>query len=170
MTADRTPSDRLYDGIATLPGWDRALQRAGAVRDMYSTRVGAVVSSVLLAAGESEEAIAVAGKLSDDDRGYLAVVYGGGIVHVHVEALTAEDSDVRVSVYSFGDVERLDVRSQDSYFRRHGNGGQPVRIEFDIDINGHLATFKPGSPARSPLTEPDAVHKAFERIRDARSL
>ena len=101
-------SDRLYYAIAALRGWDEAADEARGYGGNYGVRFGRIVSSILLAADDDREPVAITGALDDQGNGNLAVVYDRFVVVVDVVELTAQGGEVTVTVHEFDAIE--DVR------------------------------------------------------------
>ncbi len=68
-------SDRLYYAIAALRGWDEAADEARGCGGMYAVRFGRIVSSILVAADEDREPVAVSGALDEKGTGNVAIIY-----------------------------------------------------------------------------------------------
>lgn len=84
--------------------------------DAYTSRVGRVISAVLLAGGEDRVPVAIAGNLDDHGTGSLAVLHEDVLVLVSSETLTANGGAVTVALHPLSAIERAEVGANRSYY------------------------------------------------------
>ncbi|MEO2134871.1 hypothetical protein [Microbacterium sp.] len=161
-------SDRLYYAIAALRGWDEAADDARGYGGNYGVRFGRIVSSILLAADDDREPVAITGALDDQGNGNLAVVYDRFVVVVDVVELTAQGGEVTVTVHEFDAIEDVRVSTTHNYFEGTDKQAREHGMELQIGLAGQRFTFPPTKWGQSPLLHSDAVLKAYTTIRDHR--
>lgn len=161
-------SDRLYYAIAALRGWDEASDEARGYGGSYAVRFGRIVSSILIAADEDREPVAVTGALDAKGSGNLAVVYDAFIVVVDVVDLTAQGGDVTVTIHGLDAIEDVQVSTTHNFFEGTEQEGREHGIELQVGLAGQRFTFPPTKWGKSPLLHSGAVLKAYTTIRDHR--
>lgn len=159
-------SDRLFYAIAALKGWDEASAEARSYGGNYAWRYGQLMSSVLVAADEDREPIAVGGALDETGTGNLAVVYDRFVVVVDVVGLSAQKGDVKVTVHGHDEIDTLQVRTNHNYFDGVNQSPRHSGIEFEIEVAGQRFVFPSTRFGRSPLVQGEAAWSAFRLIRD----
>ncbi|MFP7834665.1 hypothetical protein [Marisediminicola sp. LYQ134] len=163
------PSDRLYYAIAALPGWDEVSEQARNLGESYAWRFGRILSSVLVAAGEDREPLAVTGVLNRQEAGNLAIIYDQFIVLVDVVTLSEQNGGTTVTVHGFGAIDELQISTTHNYFDGTSQQMRHQGIELKIQIAGHEFVFPPTRWARGPLLQGDAALQAYTTIRDHRA-
>lgn len=162
-------SDRLYYAIAALRGWDEASSEARGYGGSYAVRFGRIVSSILLAADDDREPLAVSGALDENGNGSIAVVYDRFVVVVDVVELTAQGGETTVAVHGFDAIEDVHVSTAHNYFEGTEKHPRQHGMELQIGLAGQRFTFPPSKWGQSPLLQSDAVLKAYTTIRDHRT-
>lgn len=165
---DQKASDRLYYGVEALKGWDGRLQEARDPWRQNQPEVGAILSTILLAAGEDSEPLAVSGELDEAGKGELTVVYDGFFVSVIVADVTAPPGSAWASVYGFDQVTSLDLVGRHNYFSGVEGRDRHVGTRVRVVVGGHALTLAATPWSRNPLSNDAAIFDAYERIRDAR--
>ena len=169
MTDDVKATDRLYYAIAALPGWDNHLHRA---RDFNGSDVqfyvGSLLSSVILAGGEDEDPIAVAGSLNDEGQGELTVVYKTHLVRAVVISMVKPKHQVKVTLHPLDTVADISVSTAHVYYRGASSTDprfNGIRVEFSVA--GERVVLERARFGRDPLTEDAAIFDALEALRRA---
>ncbi|CAN7389996.1 hypothetical protein LJR045_002392 [Microbacterium sp. LjRoot45] len=172
MTEELEISDRVYFGIASLKGWDSALNDAAQIADNFRWRLGVLLSTILVASDGGGEPVTVAGDF-DDDRtgtGFIALFYPEWVVLARVEELSATGGTTTVTVHRLSDVRVVSIRTEHMYFDGTERSPRHRGVSFTVSIEGD--EFDVTSISRtangSPLRHPDAVLAAFKLIRDAK--
>lgn len=135
------PSDRLYYAIAALRGWDEASSEARGYGGSYAVRFGRIVSSILLAADDDREPLAVSGALDENGNGSIAVVYERFVVVVDVVELTAQGGETTVAVHGFDAIEDVHVSTAHNYFEGTEKHPRQYGMELQIGLAGRRFTF-----------------------------
>lgn len=161
-------SDRLFYAIAALKGWDEAAEEARSYGGNYAWRYGQLMSSILVAADEDREPIAVAGALDESGTGNLAVVYDRFVVVVDVVELSAQKGDVKVTVHGHDEIDVLRVRTNHNYFDGVKQSPRHSGIEFETEVASKRFVFPSTRFGRSPLVQGEAAWSAYRLIRDGR--
>jgi hypothetical protein len=163
---DLKPSDRLYYAIAALRGWDETADRARGHAGNYKLKFGQLVSSILLAADEDREPLAVTGVLDEQGTGDLAVVYDQFVVLADVVELSEQKGTITVTVHGFEAIDDVQVSTAHNYFDGTAQKSRHDGIELQIGIAGRRFVLPPMKWGRSPLLQNDAVLQAYTAIRD----
>ncbi|MFG6445598.1 hypothetical protein ACFXQA_10040 [Microbacterium sp. P07] len=161
---------RLYYAIKALPGWYQALDAAQDFPPNDLGRaVGAVVSSVLLSAGEEAEPVAVTGQLDDDRSGRLVIVYPGFLVTVEATTLGTDGSRV-TRVRYFDEISELAVETRHSYFDGVDTYPRTRDFAFTFLLDGEQLRLAASnySHIAAPEVKTEAIYAAFVLLRDAR--
>lgn len=160
------PSDRLYYAIAALRGWDEASEHARSYGGNYAWKFGRLVSTILVAADEDREPLAVSGVLDQQGNGNLAVIYDQFVVLADVAELSEQKGESTVTVHSFHAIDDLRVSTTHNYFDGVTKNERHDGIELQIEIAGRRFVFPSMKRAQSPLLQGDAVLRAYTTIRD----
>lgn len=160
-----TPAEQLYHGIASLRGWDEALGQAQRWADAYTSRVGRVLSAVLLAGGEDRVPVAIAGNLDDHGTGSLAVLHDDVLVLVSAEALTAKGGTVTVSLHAISAIERVEVVAHHSHYYGTDDYPRHSNMEVHVGVGGREVTFPGRTYSATALTDDAAAAAALTLIR-----
>lgn len=168
--AQPKPSDQLYHAIAALRGWDEVADEARSFGRAHAWRLGQLVSSVLVSAGDDRAPLAVTGALDEHGTGNLAVIYDNFIVVGDVVELSKQTHNFAVSVHSFHAIDDIRVSTTHNYFDGTEQHARHEGIELRIGVAGQQFTFPPSRWGHSPLLRDDAVRDAYAAIRDRRSM
>jgi hypothetical protein len=171
MTIDEAdpPTDRLYNAIAALSGWDEAINRATMFGPQENARrLGQVLSTILLAAGEDNAPVAVVGELDDDGTGDLSVVYDELLVAVEATTIWSDRGSFTATLHGFNNVSALRVSSAHNYFEGVSTrrGARHYGLWFTAEIDGRQFVFRSARLRQHPLVADDAILSAYEHIRD----
>lgn len=166
---DMKPSDRLYYGIASIRGWDEALREAHHYGGNYNTRVGRVLSSLLLAGGENSEPVAVGGTLNDDGDGHLIVIYPDLAVFGRAQKLSANGGEMTVTVHSLDEIDKLQVSTEHNYYDGTTDYARHSGITVGLTLDGAQLKLTGTSYSQSPLSTDAAVFAALELLRSQRA-
>ncbi|MDQ1217180.1 hypothetical protein [Microbacterium arborescens] len=164
-----SPDEQLYTAMMGIPGWYEALQNGQEFpAAQYGVGAGRIVSSILLAAGDDAEPIAVAGKLQEDRTGWLVVVYASLIVSVDVTQLNNDGFEYATDVHFPRDLSDLSVISGHSYY--NGINGRPRHrgMQFTFTLAGKpVHMFSAHHYNNSSLITDDAIYAAYVSLRDS---
>lgn len=166
---DFKPSDRLFYAIAALRGWDEASEHARSYGGNYAWKLGRLVSTILVAADEDREPLAVTGVLDQQGNGNLAVIYDQFLVLADVAELSEQKGESTVTVHSFHAIDDVQISTTHNYFDGTTQKVRHDGIELQIEIAGRRFVFPPMKSAQSPLLRGDAVLQAYTTIRDQRA-
>ncbi|MFP1602748.1 hypothetical protein ACLD0U_08685 [Microbacterium sp. 2216-1] len=149
-------SDRLYYAIAALRGWDEAADEARGYGGSYAVRFGRIVSSILIAADDDREPVAITGALDDQRIGNLAVVYDRFVVVVDIVELTAHSGELTVTVHGLDAIEDVRVSTTHNYFE--GTDSKPASTGWscrsDSPVNGSPSHRRSGGRVRCSTVTP----------------
>ncbi len=169
MTDTLAPSDVLYYSIKNQKGWAGPLDEAQSYGPSpLRSQVGRIVSTILIATDEGGTAVAVGGEIDDDGKGYVAVITSAGIVHVETARISAEDTRYTASIYSFDDVSEVSIAAKHSYFDGTDVRPRHKGMSFSVTVGGKVATFTPSLSNPTPMTDSDAILKAFRTVQAGR--
>jgi hypothetical protein len=168
MSDDFKTSDRLYYAIIALPGWDEVSARARSFGGNYALQFGRLVSSILVAAGDDREPIAVTGALDQQGTGNIAIIYDTFVVVANVVQLSDEKGEITVTVHDFDAIDLVQVSTTHNYFDGTTKQKRHDGIELQIRIAGRRFVLPPMKWAQSPLLQGDAVLRAYTTIRNQR--
>lgn len=170
---ESTPSDRLYGAIKSLSGWYYVLDDA---EDEYERprsgrMTGQIVSSILLAGGESSIPIAVNGELDDTRSGYLVIVYDDRIVKVEAVDLGGNAASYTTRVRFFAGISDLRLSTRHSFYDGIGTHARTRGFEFSFMMDGEPVRLEPTNwaAARSPLVGEEAMYAAYLVISNAKA-
>ena len=163
------PSDQLYYAIAALRGWDEASQQARSYGGTHASRFGRLVSSILVAADDGRDPLAVTGALDERGTGNIAVIYDQFVVVVDVVELQEQNGEVSVILHNFDAIEAVQISTTHNFFDGTTRHMRHEGIELQIGIAGQRFIFPPMKWAQSPLLQSDAVLLAYTTIRDKRA-
>jgi hypothetical protein len=169
MTDELKPSDHLYYSIKALTGWYEALANA---EDSYAQAlrrdVGTLISSVLLAAGDDAEVIAVSGKLENALTGKLVAVFPNVIVTVNAKTLGGDQGGSHEArVHQLADAKNLVVEARHSYYAGTDTHPRFRNFAFSFELDGQRHRLEPSNNYSStPQVKDAAIYAAFVAIRD----
>ncbi len=163
------PDELLLRAIKSLPGWYGHLEDASdfSGRSAGARTIGAIISSILLAAGEEEPPVAVNGRVEDTGHGYLYVVYPDFMVTVVASRLRENNASYETRLRFFADARDLRVQTKHSYYDGTDTYPRHRGFTFSFTIDGERLELAPShwSPAGNELVRDDAVYAAFEAVR-----
>ncbi|WP_223627272.1 hypothetical protein [Microbacterium sp. EST19A] len=173
MTEDLKPSDRLFYSIKDLKGWYEVLELAtDSFRGNSQSRnhAGRIITSILLAAGEDLEPIAISGGLDDDGTGHLVLVYPNLILRIVGNQLKVAEGSFEMGLWPLADATELTIEARHNYFDGTDTYPRSRGMKVRFTVGGEQVTLGGTSAYRQtwPALQDNAFHAAFVALRDAR--
>lgn len=159
----QTGAADLRRGIAAIRGWDSAISEAlqGFGHALY---LGRMISSIILAAGEHNEPLAIAGALDDEGTGYLAVAYENFLVISDVAQISDRAGSYTVKLLGWGSVESIEVTTKHSHIGDSEPREPKDTIALLLTVAGQPLHFMVRD-GDSPLVKGAAIHSVLVAIR-----
>jgi hypothetical protein len=165
MNSDLSTADRVYYAIASTPGWDDVAEHAHFQSgSAYGVKYGRLISSILVAGGESTLPLAVTGILDENGIGHVALIYEGLIVAAAATRFAERDADVSVTAHGFNEISRVQLSTQHSFF----SGSSTPREDgfvLTLDLGDARFTFPARPHAQNQLLTSQAAHLAYKAVR-----
>lgn len=172
MTDELSPNDRLFYSIKDLRGWYEVLDLAadsfyGNSPSRHS--VGRLISTILLAAGEDLEPIAISGALDENGTGHLALVYPKLILRVTGNQLKKAEGTFKLDLWPLTEATELTIEASHNYFDGTDTYPRSRGVQVRFTVGGEqVALSGTNSYHRTwPALQDDAFHAAFVALRDA---
>lgn len=164
------PSDHVYYGIASLPGWGDLLGRAQRWGNPFAWAVGQLISGVLLAGGDDRLPVAVTGELNDEGTGVAAILYSDVVVLARASKFTGggspEGGTADVSVHTLRGLRDLKVISRHNYYDGVKEHPRHSDLEVHVTVDGVGLVFARHGYDSTPLTDDDAALSALKTLRE----
>lgn len=165
MTNEVKPSDHLFHGIAALDGWGSLLWGARNMPDAAASRVGMLISGILVAAGEEAMPVTISGELDDEGTGTIWIFYPAFIVVVTAEQFRGTDGTVKIELVALESPRVTAVQTRHNYFDGTHRYQRSTGIAFSANIGGHDFTFTSRQYSDTPLLDAESVLSALEIVR-----
>lgn len=170
MTEQLSTPDRIYYALSALRGWDAVLSLHRFHSPTDAWRVGRFVSSILLAADDDREPLAVSGRADDNGTGNLVVVYPEFIVIADASNLDVNSGDFTVAVQPLSAATDLQIATQHNFYDGVENRPRHKSLEVSFKLNGERVTLTPtqtGAYGEDTLVGNTAIHNAYIAVRAA---
>ncbi|WP_311243996.1 hypothetical protein [Microbacterium sp. WCS2018Hpa-23] len=172
MTDELTPNDQLFYTIKELKGWYELLELAtDSFHGNNPSRhhVGRLISTILLAAGEDLEPIAISGALDENGTGDLTLVYPKLILRVTGNQLKKAEGTFGLSLWQLADATDLAIEARHNYF--DGTHTHPrsrgIQVRFTVGSEQVTLCGTNSYYRTSPALQDEAFYAAFLALREA---
>lgn len=170
MTDQLSTADRVYFAIASLRGWESPLSLYQHYSPNDAYRVGRLVSSILVAADDDREPLAVSGEADDAGTGTVSVVYPDFVVVAKATGMDVNAGEFNVFVHPLNEAKDLRVETSHSFYTGVDSHPRYRGIGVSFTVGGEkvvLAPTQSGAYGDETLVGSKAVHDAYLALRDA---
>lgn len=163
--SDLKPTDHVYNGIASIRGWDSALAKAHRWEGSYQWRVGRILSAILLAGGEDRVPVAIGGELDSSGTGHLGLLYPDVIVIVRTSELTPDGGSSTVTVHPLSAIQNVHLTADHSYYNATTEQSRESGMEAQISVDGQHIVFPPRTYNATDATSDTSAAAAIALLR-----
>lgn len=173
MSDELSSSDKLFYTIKELKGWYQILTSA---QDQFygntPTRhlVGRMMNTILLAAGEDSDPLAMSGELDAAWSGHLTLVYPHTIIRIEAVEMDKEGGHFALRLWPLTAATELSLETHRSYF--DGTETHPryrgVKVSFVVEGNPVTLSSRQAFRDAMPALQDESIYAAFLALRDAR--